>query len=72
MKVGQVALEFGADDLDSVMIEENVVTGRGTAHRASTTTIRAIRRSADPCGVTPVLRRTRLELSDLHSALARK
>jgi cyclic dehypoxanthinyl futalosine synthase len=36
MKVGQVALEFGADDLGSVMIEENVVSAAGTTHRAST------------------------------------
>jgi cyclic dehypoxanthinyl futalosine synthase len=36
MKVGQVALEFGADDLGSVMIEENVVSATGTTHRAST------------------------------------
>jgi cyclic dehypoxanthinyl futalosine synthase len=35
MKVGQVALEFGADDLGSVMIEENVVSAAGTTHRAS-------------------------------------
>jgi cyclic dehypoxanthinyl futalosine synthase len=36
MKVGQVALQFGADDLGSVMIEENVVSAAGTTHRAST------------------------------------
>jgi cyclic dehypoxanthinyl futalosine synthase len=35
MKIGQVALEFGADDLGSVMIEENVVSAAGTTHRAS-------------------------------------
>ena len=29
MKIGQVALEFGADDLGSVMIEENVVSAAG-------------------------------------------
>ena len=44
MKVGQVALEFGADDLGSVMIEENVVSAAGTTHRASTDDfIRAIK-----------------------------
>jgi cyclic dehypoxanthinyl futalosine synthase len=46
MKVGQVALEFGADDLGSIMIEENVVSAAGTTHRASTDdfvrTIRAL------------------------------
>ena len=36
MKIGQVALEFGADDLGSIMIEENVVSAAGTTHRAST------------------------------------
>jgi len=36
MKVGQVALEFGADDLGSVMIEENVVSAAGTTHRSTT------------------------------------
>ncbi len=35
MKIGQVALEFGADDLGSVMIEENVVSAAGTTYRAS-------------------------------------
>ncbi len=35
MKVGQVALSFGADDLGSVMLEENVVSAAGTTHRAS-------------------------------------
>ena len=36
LKIGQVALEFGADDLGSVMIEENVVSAAGTTHRATT------------------------------------
>jgi cyclic dehypoxanthinyl futalosine synthase len=35
MKIGQVALEFGADDLGSIMIEENVVSAAGTTYRAS-------------------------------------
>ncbi|MDQ3889523.1 MAG: CofH family radical SAM protein, partial [Actinomycetota bacterium] len=35
MKVGQVALGFGADDMGSVMIEENVVSAAGTTYRAS-------------------------------------
>jgi cyclic dehypoxanthinyl futalosine synthase len=55
MKVGQVALEFGADDLGSVMIEENVVSAAGTTHRASTEDfIRAIK----ALGKTPVQRDT--------------
>jgi cyclic dehypoxanthinyl futalosine synthase len=36
MKIGQVALGFGADDLGSIMIEENVVSAAGTTHRATT------------------------------------
>jgi cyclic dehypoxanthinyl futalosine synthase len=44
MKIGQVALEFGADDLGSIMIEENVVSAAGTTYRASTDDfVRAIR-----------------------------
>jgi cyclic dehypoxanthinyl futalosine synthase len=35
LKIGQVALGFGADDLGSVMIEENVVSAAGTTHRTS-------------------------------------
>jgi cyclic dehypoxanthinyl futalosine synthase len=34
-KIGQVALGFGADDMGSVMIEENVVSAAGTTHRTS-------------------------------------
>src|SRR5215471_3503775 len=55
MKIGQVALEFGADDLGSIMIEENVVSAAGTTYRATTDdfvrTIRAL-------GKTPVQRDT--------------
>jgi len=34
LKIGQVALHFGADDLGSVMLEENVVSAAGTTFRA--------------------------------------
>ena len=55
MKVGQVALSFGADDMGSVMIEENVVSAAGTTHRASTDDfVRAIR----ALGKKPVQRDT--------------
>ena len=55
MKVGQVALGFGADDLGSVMIEENVVSAAGTTHRASTEDfVRVIR----ALGKVPVQRDT--------------
>jgi cyclic dehypoxanthinyl futalosine synthase len=55
MKVGQVALGFGADDMGSVMIEENVVSAAGTTHRATTDDfVRAIR----ALGKLPVQRDT--------------
>jgi len=55
MKVGQVALGFGADDMGSVMIEENVVSAAGTTHRASTEDfVRAIK----ALGKAPVQRDT--------------
>jgi cyclic dehypoxanthinyl futalosine synthase len=55
MKIGQVALEFGADDLGSVMIEENVVSAAGTTYRATTDDfVRVIQ----ALGKTPVQRDT--------------
>jgi cyclic dehypoxanthinyl futalosine synthase len=55
MKIGQVALQFGADDLGSVMIEENVVSAAGTTHRATADDfVRAIR----ALGKVPVQRDT--------------
>jgi len=35
LKIGQVALRFGANDFGSLMMEENVVSSAGTMHRAS-------------------------------------
>src|SRR3712207_4392560 len=55
MKAGQVGLAFGADDMGSVMIEENVVSAAGTTHRATADDFaRAIR----ALGKTPVQRDT--------------
>ncbi len=34
-KIGQVALSFGADDMGSIMIEENVVSSAGTSYTMS-------------------------------------
>jgi cyclic dehypoxanthinyl futalosine synthase len=34
-KIGQAALAFGADDMGSIMIEENVVASAGTSYRMS-------------------------------------
>jgi cyclic dehypoxanthinyl futalosine synthase len=35
-QIGQMALFFGADDMGSIMIEENVVSAAGTTYRATT------------------------------------
>jgi cyclic dehypoxanthinyl futalosine synthase len=44
LKIGQVALHFGANDLGSTMIEENVVAATGVAFRVGTADlVRAIR-----------------------------
>jgi cyclic dehypoxanthinyl futalosine synthase len=55
MKIGQVALAFGADDMGSVMIEENVVSAAGTTHRTSTEELVHLIRSL---GKVPVQRDT--------------
>ncbi|HEX2112297.1 MAG TPA: cyclic dehypoxanthinyl futalosine synthase [Gaiellaceae bacterium] len=55
MKVGQVALSFGADDMGSVMIEENVVSAAGTTYRA---TAQDFVRAIKALGKTPVQRDT--------------
>ena len=55
LKVGQVALGFGADDMGSVMIEENVVSAAGTTHRTSADELANLIRAL---GKTPVQRDT--------------
>ena len=55
LQIGQVALRFGADDLGSTMIEENVVSATGLTVRANQhDLVRAIR----DAGFTPAQRRT--------------
>jgi cyclic dehypoxanthinyl futalosine synthase len=54
-KIGQVALQFGADDLGSVMIEENVVSAAGTTYRTTTDEFVHLIKSL---GKTPVQRDT--------------
>ena len=66
MKVGQVALGFGADDMGSVMIEENVVSAAGTTHRATAEDfVRAIKALGKTGGAArhALPRRSRLELA---------
>jgi cyclic dehypoxanthinyl futalosine synthase len=40
LKLGQVALRFGANDMGSIMIEENVVSAAGAHYRADEKTLR--------------------------------
>lgn len=55
LKMGQVALRFGADDLGSTMIEENVVAATGLRVRTNASDmVRAIR----DAGFTPAQRRS--------------
>ena len=52
-KIGQMALWFGANDMGSTMIEENVVSSAGVAYRMSSPEIRALIEAA---GFAPVQR----------------
>ena len=54
LRIGQVALRFGANDFGSVMMEENVVSAAGTTYRTSVEEMEALIRGA---GFTPVRRR---------------
>lgn len=49
-KVGQLALLFGANDMGSLMIEENVVSQAGTVHHLS---VSSIRRCIQDAGYIP-------------------
>jgi len=49
-KVGQLALLFGANDMGSLMIEENVVSQAGTVHHL---TVDSIRRCIENAGYIP-------------------
>jgi cyclic dehypoxanthinyl futalosine synthase len=58
LQMGQVALHFGADDLGSVMIEENVVAAAGCRNR---TNEEELRRVIEDAGFIPKKRRTLYE-----------
>ena len=49
-KIGQLALYFGANDMGSLMIEENVVSAAGTVHHL---TLKQIRRAIREAGYIP-------------------
>ena len=55
LKVCQVGLRFGGNDVGSIMIEENVVSAAGTHHRATEEDLRRLIRDA---GFTPKQRDT--------------
>ncbi len=50
LRLGQVALRFGANDMGSIMIEENVVSAAGASNRADEAMLRYLIREA---GFTP-------------------
>ncbi len=52
-EVGQIALKFGANDLGSIMIEENVVSSAGTTFRMG---VDDMRRLIEDLGYTPQAR----------------
>ncbi len=54
LKVGQVALRFGANDFGSIMMEENVVSAAGTTHR---TDVAEMERLISGAGFSPRKRR---------------
>ncbi|MDD4889149.1 MAG: dehypoxanthine futalosine cyclase [Phycisphaerae bacterium] len=58
-KIGQLALFFGANDMGSVMMEENVVSSAGTIHHLDEVGLRHLIRAA---GFTPHRRNQRYEL----------
>jgi len=61
LKIGQLALRFGANDMGSLMIEENVVAAAGTSFRTSES---EIRRLIDQAGYEPCRRNVFYELID--------
>ncbi|MDA0833565.1 MAG: dehypoxanthine futalosine cyclase [Planctomycetota bacterium] len=64
-KVGQLALWFGADDMGSLMIEENVVSSAGTVYHL---TLDSIRRCITEAGYIPRQRNVFYEFIDESSA----
>lgn len=84
-KIGQAALGFGADDMGSIMIEENVVSAAGTAYQMSQEEMQRLITSAgfeprqrtnlyerhvDPGDTEEMARRYRDALTPAHRELA--
>jgi len=66
-KIGQLALYFGANDMGSLMIEENVVSSAGTVHHL---TLDQIKRAIREAGYTPRQRNVYYQYIDAEPALA--
>ena len=62
-EVGQLTLHMGADDLGSVMLEENVVSSAGAKHRSNRAELIHLIRTA---GRIPAQRNTRYEILEIH------
>jgi cyclic dehypoxanthinyl futalosine synthase len=60
-KIGQIALYFGANDMGSLMIEENVVSSAGTVHHL---TLEQIKRAIREAGYIPRQRNVFYEYID--------
>ncbi|MBL8986191.1 MAG: cyclic dehypoxanthinyl futalosine synthase [Gemmatimonadales bacterium] len=67
LKVGQVALRFGANDFGSLMMEENVVSAAGTTYRA---TLREMERAITDAGYQPRRRRQDYSIIDEPASVA--
>jgi len=61
LKIGQLGLLFGANDMGSLMLEENVVAEAGTVHHL---TLDQIRGAISEAGYIPRQRNVRYELVD--------
>jgi cyclic dehypoxanthinyl futalosine synthase len=66
LKIGQLALLYGANDMGSLMIEENVVAEAGTVHHL---TLEEIRGAIEELGYIPRQRNVHYELLDETSEL---
>jgi cyclic dehypoxanthinyl futalosine synthase len=62
-EIGQLTLHYGADDLGSVMLEENVVSSAGAKHRSNLPELLELIRGADR---TPAQRGTTYEILRVH------
>ena len=61
LKIGQIALVFGANDMGSLMIEENVVAAAGTVHYL---TLEEMKSAISDLGYIPRRRNVFYELAD--------